>query len=95
LSLSNVRELRSCAGSGEEKQAGYRVGFLAHDQHHERVPGNSRSAGTGRHRVEVPLIIGGGAIDHVFASQRENMRYARDPGGLVKVLDAIARAKGK
>jgi hypothetical protein len=39
----------------------------------------------------VPLIIGGGAIDGAFASQRENMRYARDPRALVEVLDAIAR----
>ena len=45
--------------------------------------------------IEVPLIIGGGAIDGAFASQRENMRYARDPRALVEVLDAIARAKGK
>jgi len=45
--------------------------------------------------IEVPLIIGGGAIDGAFASQRENMRYARDPGALVGVLDAIARAKEK
>ncbi|WP_276837296.1 hypothetical protein [Methanothrix soehngenii] len=39
----------------------------------------------------MPLIIGGGAIDGAFASQRENMRYARDPRALVEVLDAIAR----
>lgn len=41
--------------------------------------------------IEVPLIIGGGAIDGAFASQRENMRYARDPRELVEVLDAIVR----
>jgi methanol corrinoid protein len=45
--------------------------------------------------IKTPLIIGGGAIDHAFASQRENMRYARDPRELVEVLDAIARSKGK
>ncbi len=45
--------------------------------------------------IEVPLIIGGGAIDGAFASQRENMRYARDPRALVEVLDAIVRGRGK
>ena len=45
--------------------------------------------------IDVPLIIGGGAIDGAFASQWENMRYARDPGALVEVLDAIVRGKGK
>lgn len=41
--------------------------------------------------IDAPLIIGGGAIDHAFASQRENMRYAKGPGELVEVLDAIVR----
>jgi methanol corrinoid protein len=45
--------------------------------------------------IKTPLIIGGGAIDHAFSGQRENMRYARDPRELVEVLDAIARSKGK
>ena len=45
--------------------------------------------------IDVPLIIGGGAIDGAFASQRENIRYARDPRALVEVLDAIVRGKGK
>jgi len=45
--------------------------------------------------IEVPLIIDGGAIDAAFAGQRENMRYARDPGALVRVLDAIMRVRGK
>jgi methanol corrinoid protein len=45
--------------------------------------------------IDVPLIIGGGAIDGAFASQRENMRYARDPGELVTVLDAIVRKRGR
>jgi methanol corrinoid protein len=45
--------------------------------------------------IEVPLIIGGGAIDGAFANQRESMRYARDPGALVRVLDAIMRVRGK
>jgi methanol corrinoid protein len=48
-----------------------------------------------REGIEVPLIIGGGAIDGAFASQGENMRYARDPGELVGVLDAIAKDGGK
>lgn len=48
-----------------------------------------------REGIEVPLIIGGGAIDHAFSSQRENMRYARDPGALVRVLDAIVKERGK
>jgi len=43
--------------------------------------------------IEVPLIIGGGAIDAAFAKQRKNMRYARDPGARVEVLDAIACRK--
>jgi hypothetical protein len=30
--------------------------------------------------VNVPLIIGGGAIDGAFASQGENVRYAKDLG---------------
>jgi len=33
--------------------------------------------------MEVPLIIGGGAIDGAFAGQRENIRYAKDPRALV------------
>ena len=41
--------------------------------------------------IKVPLIIGGGAIDGAFAGQRENMRYARDPRALVRVMDAIVR----
>ena len=45
--------------------------------------------------IDVPLIIGGGAIDGAFASQRKNMRYARDPAALVELLDAIVRGKGK
>ncbi len=45
--------------------------------------------------LSVPLIIGGGACDGAFASQRENIGFARDPGALVGVLDAIVRAKGK
>ncbi len=45
--------------------------------------------------IDVPLIIGGGACDGAFASQRENVRYAREPGALVGALDAIVRAKGK
>jgi methanol corrinoid protein len=43
--------------------------------------------------IEVPLIIGGGACDGAFASQRDNVRYARDPGALVGMLDAIVRAR--
>jgi len=43
------------------------------------------------HRV----IIVGGAIDGAFAGQRVNLRYARDPGALVEVLDAIVREKGR
>lgn len=45
--------------------------------------------------IKVPLIIGGGAIDGAFASQKENLGYARDPGALVGVLDAIVRERGK
>jgi len=45
--------------------------------------------------VNVPLIIGGGACDGAFASQRENMRYAGDPGALVGLLDVIVRERGK
>jgi len=48
-----------------------------------------------REGIDVPLIIGGGAIDGAFASQRENMRYAKDPRALVGVLDAIVRERGK
>lgn len=45
--------------------------------------------------IKVPIIIGGGAIDGAFASQRENLGYARDPGALVEVLDAIVRNRAK
>jgi methanol corrinoid protein len=45
--------------------------------------------------IEVPLIVGGGACDGAFASQRENTRYARDPAALVGVLDEMARERGK
>lgn len=45
--------------------------------------------------LDVPFIIGGGACDGAFASQRNNIRYAKDPGALVRLLDAIVRAKGK
>ena len=45
--------------------------------------------------LDVPLIIGGGACDGAFASQRENIDYAKDPGTLVEALNAIVRAKEK
>lgn len=45
--------------------------------------------------IEVPLIVGGGACDGAFASQRENTRYARDPAALVGVLDEMVRERGK
>ena len=45
--------------------------------------------------IDVPLIIGGGAIDGAFASQSENTRYARDPGALVEVLDEIVKERGR
>lgn len=45
--------------------------------------------------LDVPFIIGGGACDRAFASQKENIGYAKDPGSVVRVLDAIVRAKGK
>ena len=45
--------------------------------------------------IDVPLIIDGGAIDGAFASQKENMRYARDPVALVGVLDEIAKDREK
>jgi len=45
--------------------------------------------------ISVPLIIGGGACDGAFASQRKNIQYARDPGALVELLDDIVRDSGK
>ncbi len=45
--------------------------------------------------INVPFIIGGGACDGVFANQRENIGYAKDPGSLVKMLDSIVGAKDK
>jgi methanol corrinoid protein len=45
--------------------------------------------------VEVSFIIGGGACDQAFASQRENIGYAKDPGMLIGVLDAIVKERGK
>jgi hypothetical protein len=39
----------------------------------------------------VPLIIGGGACSGAFASQRENIGYAKDPGAPVGTLDSIVR----
>ena len=48
-----------------------------------------------REGVDVLLIIGGGACDGAFASQRENIGYAKDPGALVKALDSIVRERGK
>ena len=45
--------------------------------------------------VDVPLIIGGGACDGAFASQRENIGYAKDPGALVKALNSIVLARSK
>lgn len=45
--------------------------------------------------IKVPLIIGGGACNGAFASQRENIGYAKDPGALVEVLDAIGSERWK
>jgi len=43
--------------------------------------------------ITVPFIIGGGACDEVFASQKNNLRYAKNPTELVKILDSINRTK--
>ncbi|MGD0952294.1 MAG: cobalamin-dependent protein [Methanotrichaceae archaeon] len=48
-----------------------------------------------REGVDVPLIIGGGACDGAFASQRENIGYAKGPGALVKALNSIVLARSK
>jgi hypothetical protein len=38
--------------------------------------------------VTIPFIIGGGACNAAFASQRENIHYARNPGDIIQILDA-------
>lgn len=38
--------------------------------------------------VTVPFIIGGGACNTSFASQRENILYARSPSDIIQILDA-------
>ncbi len=45
--------------------------------------------------LNVSFIIGGGACDGAFAGQRRNIGYAKDPGSLVRILDAIALINGK
>lgn len=44
--------------------------------------------------IDVPFIIGGGACDASFASQRENIGYAKDPSALVEALDSIVQSPG-
>lgn len=42
--------------------------------------------------ISIPFIIGGGACDRAFATQRENILYAKDPGEVVKILDNLTAA---
>jgi len=43
--------------------------------------------------ITIPFIIGGGACNAAFASQRENIRYARNPGDIIQILDAHRASK--
>lgn len=42
--------------------------------------------------ISIPFIIGGGACDRAFATQRKNILYAKDPHEVVKILDDLTVA---
>lgn len=79
--LAAIREHAPVAIMGSSLMTSTRDGFLA-------TADAIKNEG-----VTIPFIIGGGACNATFASQRENIHYARNPGDIIQILDAHLAGK--
>lgn len=73
--LAAIREHTPVAVLGSSLMTSTRDGFLA------------TSDAIKNEGITIPFIIGGGACNADFASRRENIRYARNPTDIIRILD--------
>lgn len=78
--LTAIREYAPVAVLGSSLMTSTRDGFLA------------TADAIRKNGITVPFIIGGGACNTTFASQRENIRYARNPSDVIAILDGSVSA---